>query len=70
MHLSVSCIFSGLNKVHVVTSSSQCRLRVEISDWDGASAWAEYRLIAFCFICALSFCLLKAFTYCFTSAFS
>jgi len=38
--------FSGLNKVHIMTSSGQCRLRVEISSWDGDSAWAEYRLVA------------------------
>jgi len=37
--------FSGLSNVHVITSSGQCRLRIEITDWDGYSAWAEYRLV-------------------------
>jgi len=48
----LSLYFSGLNEVHLITFSDQYRLRVEISDWDGASAWAEYRLNSFCYSCA------------------
>ena len=32
----------GLNKIHRLTSSSQFVLRVELEDWDGNTAFAEY----------------------------
>ena len=32
----------GLNKIHRLTSSGQFVLRVELEDWDGNTAFAEY----------------------------
>ena len=39
-------VLSGLNKVHAITEAGNCKLRIELVDWDDDSAWAEYRLLA------------------------
>jgi len=37
--------FSGLSKIHQLTESGGCRLRIELGAWDGSTAWAEYRWV-------------------------
>ena len=32
----------GLDKIHRLTNSEQCKLRVDLEDWEGNSAYAEY----------------------------
>ena len=36
-------LFSGLENLHQLTSSNAYLLRIELVDWEGKSAFAEYR---------------------------
>jgi len=54
-----------LDEIYLITSSGQSRLRIEIIDWNGAFAWAEYRSITFYFICKYFACTVKSIHSCF-----
>ena len=35
-------VWLGLDKINRLTISEQCKLRVDLEDWEGNSAYAEY----------------------------
>jgi len=41
-HLRKICNFSGLQALHEITNSGSYRLRVDLEDWEGNQAYAEY----------------------------
>ena len=41
----ITAIFLGLQKIHQITKTGGCRLRIELGAWDGSTAWAEYRYV-------------------------
>ena len=38
-----NCLRAGLENLHQITTSRGYMLRIELEDWDGNSAYAEYK---------------------------